>query len=50
MYHYETQCIAFGVDLHLENILNKHCRKPTRVGPPAWWLGRGLTTHRKKIT
>jgi hypothetical protein len=28
------------------NILNKQSR--TRGGPPAWWLGVGLTTHRKK--
>jgi hypothetical protein len=31
------------------NILSKQCHKePTRVGPPAWGFGRGVTTpHRK---
>jgi hypothetical protein len=32
-----------------ESILNKDNRQPTRGGPPAWGLGKGLTVpHRKK--
>jgi len=30
------------------NILNKQSWQPRRGGPPAWWLGEGLTTPRRK--
>jgi len=47
-----TRVADGGDSLHVwmvaANILNKQYEHPTRGGPPAWGLGEGLTTHRKK--